>query len=176
MKLFSTFLFLSFLAACNNHVVPLKGAYQDTVYQVAATTSKQQTWDKLIDLLTAKGLAIKTLDQNNGLITTESSSFLNNYAFEKKEGGLTNPNAYVVCTKVRGGLTLPLSIKPQSVNGQWILRLKDNGDKTNVDVRLANANGTVIVGDMNKQSENKTYSLIVKSTGTFEREIAQALH
>lgn len=100
---------------------------------------------------------------------------MNSYAFEKNDGSLTNPAAYVVCTKVRGLFTLGASLKPQLVTGQWVLRLKETNDKTHIDMRLANTMAVIVDGDANQTDENRTHALIVKSTGAFEKEIEQAL-
>ena len=164
---------LLLFVSCSNKVVPLKGTYPDKPYQFAIASSKKQVWNKLIDLLTAEGLAIKTIDENSGLITTDPTSFLNSYSFENEDGSLTNPAARVVCSKVRGPLTFPPSLKPVAVAGQWTLRVKEEADKTIVAARLANAFGKVEIQYTDNTKE--TFALTVVSTGAFEKKIEEAL-
>src|SRR3954471_10243109 len=114
-----SFAYLFLIVSCDNKVVPLQNTYQDKPYEFATSSNKEQAWNTLIDLLTAKGLAIKTIDKNDGLITTDNTSFLNSYAWENKDGSLTNPKAFVVCSKVRGPFTFPSSIRPEFIAGQW---------------------------------------------------------
>lgn len=174
--LFCSFLLL-FLAACNDRVVPIKGMYQDTTYAFSAPASRKQVLNKLIDVFTAKGLAVKTLDEQNGIITTETTSFLQSYAWELKNGSLSDSNAYVICSRVRGPFTLTPSYKPEFVTGQWVVRLKDEENTTHVDVRLMNATGKVAVPGSSSAYDPapEMYNVVVKSTGIFEKAIADAL-
>lgn len=178
MKIFLTltaFTCLLCMFSCNNKVVALQNNYQDKPYQFSVSSSKEKTITELVDVLTSKGFAIKTVDQNMGLITTDNASFLRSYSFENKDGSLTNPNAIVVCTKVRGPLTFSTSIKPESVTGQWILITKQSNNKTLVTISLANAEGKVIEGDSNEDSK-RIYNLLVKSTGAFEKSVESSFN
>lgn len=172
----SGFAILLVLAGCNNRIVPLQGTYQDQPYQIVTTASKEQVWTKLVDLFTAKGLAIKTIDKNDGIITTDHTSFLDSYAWESKGGILTNPSALVVCSKVRGAFTIPASLKPTVLTGQWAVRVKQEGDKTIINTRLANAAGKIEIDHTGYSYATKeTYNLMVRSTGIFEKSIEAAL-
>lgn len=181
MKAFSIaigILCLSAVVSCNNKVVSLKQTYQDKPYEFAVLSSKDQVWTKLVDAMTTKGLVIKTIDKNTGLIATDQTSFLNSYSFENKDGSLTNPAALVVCTKVRGPFTFATSLKPTGVAGQWMVLTKQAGDKTLIGIKLANAAGKVVIEDAGTYGENvtrETHNLVVKSTGVFERSIEAAL-
>ena len=173
----SGFAILLALTSCNNKVVPLQGAYQDKPYQIVTTASKDQVWNKLIDLFTAKGLAIKTIDKNDGIITTDNTSFLNSYTWERKGSVLANSDALVVCSRVRGLFTVSSSLKPTALTGQWAVRVTQEGDKTIVDTRLANATGKVEIENTGLYGYpvKETHDLIVKSTGLFEKAIETAL-
>jgi len=176
-KAFGFVLLLSIIS-CNNKVIPLQHAYQDKPYQFATSSTKEQVWNKLIDLFTSKGLAIKTIDKNDGLMTTDNSTFLNLYTWENKDGGLTNPNALVVCSKVRGPFTFAASLKPDDITGQWTVRTKQESNRTLVDIRLANASGKVVVENSSAYGQvatRETHNLIVESTGVFEKSIEEAL-
>ena len=174
-----SFTCLSLITSCNNKVVPLQQTYQDKPYQFSVAASKDQVWTRLIDVLTSKGLAIKTIDKNSGLITTDHTSFLSSYFFESKNGSLTNPNAIVVCTKVRGPFTFATSLKPESIAGQWTVITKQADDKTLVDIRLTNASGKVVVvedgGTYGQGVTRETHNLLVKSTGVFEKSVENDL-
>jgi len=177
--LFTTLSFacLFVIVGCNNKVVPLQNTYQDKPYEFATSSNKEQAWNTLIDLLTAKGLAIKTIDKNDGLITTENTSFLNSYAWENNDGSLTNPKAFVVCSKVRGPFTFPSSIRPDGITGQWTVRTKQEADKTIVNIKLSNAGGKVVIENSGiyGSATKETHNLIVESTGIFEKSIEEAL-
>src|SRR6476620_6583690 len=142
--LFVVFAFTSLLVmGCDNKVIPLQNTYQDKSYEFSVPSAKDKVWTELIDLFHTKGVAIKTIDKKEGVITTENTSFLNSYSWEDKNGGLTNPNAFVVCSKVRGTFTFPPSLKPDSVTGQLTVLLKEESDKTFVSIGLTNASGVV---------------------------------
>jgi len=158
--------------SCNNELIPLEQTYQDNPYEFSVSATKDEVWTKLVQLLTSKGLAIKTIDKSNGLITTDNISFLNSYSFENNDGGLTNPNAFVVCTKVRGPFTFTASLKPDAISGQWTVLTKQADDKTLVDIKLANASGKVVVEDADTR---ETHNLTVTSTGVFEKSVQDAL-
>jgi hypothetical protein len=174
-----SFVLIIFTSSCNNKVVPLKHQYQSNPYQFSSASSRDVVWNKLIDFLTASSLAIKMVDKNSGLITTDNTSFLDSFAWENKEGNLTNPSALVVCSKVRGLFTFGTSLKkPDYVTGQWTIRIKEETDSITVAVKLANAAGQIIIGDQvlnNGYSTRETYNLAVKSTGVFEKSIEDAL-
>jgi L-arabinose isomerase len=128
-------------------------------------------------VFTTKGLAIKTIDKNSGVITTDNTSFINSYTYETKDGNLANPYAMVVCNKVRGLLTLSSLIKPDVITGQWAIRVKEDGNRTIVDTKLANVVGKVVIQNppVNVQTVAETHNLIVKSTGVFEKTIEDVL-
>jgi hypothetical protein len=166
------------IISCNNNIVPLKGNYQDKPYEFVTSSSKDQIWDKLIDFLIAKGLAIKTIDKNSGVITTDNTSFINSYTWESKDGSLVNTDAFVVCSKYRGLLTFGPSIRPEVITGQWTVRVKQNGDNTIVVTNLSNAAGKIVfqnAGSNGQGMTTQTYDLTVKSTGLFEKTIENAL-
>ena len=94
------------MIGCGNKVIPLKSKYQSRPYEFTVADNSELAWNKLIDLFTAKGVAIKKVDKNDGLITTDITSFLRSYTWENKDGSLINPDAFVVCSKFRGPLTL----------------------------------------------------------------------
>jgi len=171
--------FLFLMVGCDNKLIPLKYAYQQEAYEFKTNSSKDRAWDQLIDLLTKNGLAIKTINKADGLITTETTSFLDSYTWENRHGTIMSPNAIVVCSRYRGMLTVGQSFKPNTLTGQWIVRLKEEEGKTAVMVKLANASGEVFVtgSDAHQPGEPASpYALQVRSTGVFERSIEHSLN
>lgn len=159
-------------------MVLLKGTYQDKPCEFVTSYTKDQIWDKLIDLLIAKGLAIKTIDKNSGVITTDNTSFISSYTWESKTGSLMNADALVVCSKFRGPFTFGPSIHPETVTGQWAVRVKQEADKTVITTNLVNAEGKIVIQNAGTQGQGtttQTVNLTVKSTGKFEKTIENAL-
>jgi hypothetical protein len=172
------FAYLFLIVGCDNKVIPLKNKYEDKPYEFTVSNNKDLVWNKLIDLFTKKGLAIKTIDKTDGVITTDNASFINSYTWENKDGNLINPNALVVCSKFRGPFTLGTSLTPSAITGQWIVRIKQESDKTILNVKLANAIGKISIGDTGlngHESTLSTYELRIESTGVFEKLVADVL-
>ncbi|PZX61942.1 outer membrane protein assembly factor BamC [Hydrotalea sandarakina] len=177
LRLFN-FVLVFLIIGCNNKVIPLKNSYQSTAYEFSTALDKDETWSALIDLFTTKGLPIKTIDKADGVITTDYVSFLNSYTWENKDGSLINPNAFVVCSKFRGPFTLTTSFTPTTLTGQWLVRIKQVSGKTVVNIKLANAKGTIGSGDINSQGDLTSvtpYDLQVESTGIFEKSVQDKL-
>ena len=89
-----------------------------------------------------------------------------------------NPNALVVVSRYRGAFTLGSSVEPTTVTGQWLIRVKEVNNKTNVSMKLANAKGTIGTSGTDAQgnvTSTGSFDLPVKSTGVFERELENAL-
>ena len=181
MKIFTTsfiafFFFL--MIGCGNKVIPLKSKYQDRPYEFTVADNRELAWNKLIDLFTAKGLTIKNIDKNDGLITTDITSFLRSYTWENKDGSLINPDAFVVCSKFRGPLTLATSFTPSLITGQWIVRINQRADKIVLSVKLANASGKISIADTvlhGQETATTTYELKIESTAVFEKSVEDAL-
>lgn len=168
MCLISLFIF----ASCHNKLMSFQEDYS-TPHQFISSSSKDQVWDQLIDLLMAKGIALMTLDKNSGVITSDKTSFLNSYTWERKKGGLLNPNAMVVCSQLR---IFGIPLKPEIVSGQWAFRIKEQADKTIVIISLVNATGKIVVENTSSpHTTRETNNLVVKSTGLFEKTIEDAL-
>ena len=137
------FLFSLTLVSCEKRIVPLKYAYQQDAYEFKTNYNREKTWDQLIDLFTKEGLAIKTIDKVDGIITTEKTSFLNSYTWENKHGTLICSDARVVCGRYRGTFTLGPSFRPGTLTGQWVVRINEDGGATAVVIKLANASAEI---------------------------------
>ncbi|HJV19319.1 MAG TPA: hypothetical protein VJ552_05520 [Sediminibacterium sp.] len=146
-------------SGCENKLIPLKGIYSSP-YKVKFSSSRESLWPKLIEIITSKGLSIKTLDEKAGVITTDNTSFIDKYTWENEDGSLLNSKAFVVCNKYRGILTLSKSLNPANISGQWSFFVKQGSNNTTLEISLANAIGKI-----------DGHLLTVKSTGEFEKSI-----
>jgi len=159
------------LVSCTVSKPTLKGKYQETPYQIETSKSFDETWSKLIDLFAQKGLSIKIIDKSSGLITSEKTSFLSSYTFENEQGQPEKPNAFVVVSKLSAmGRVYP----PQTLTGEWNVRIKPVEGKTIINVNLVN----IVAQYFQPQSQysaQKTYDLEAKSTGVFEKLITDQI-
>jgi hypothetical protein len=155
---------LFFLSGCDNKLIPLRGNYPVIPYEISTTSTREQAWNKTIEILLSKGYAIKFSDKNSGVITTDNISFLNAYTWESKEGDLINPNAFVVCSRFRAPFTIAPSLEPYTLTGQWAILIKDENNHVVLNISLANAAGKI-----------EAYDLVVKSTGVFEKSVEEGL-
>ena len=131
-----------------------------------------EVWGLIIDLFSSKGISIKVIDKQSGLIISERASFIRkrfdipNYTFESKDGKLENPDAWIVLE--RRGDGFGRLIQPAKLTGDWNIRVKEFNGKTLVTVNLVNI-------DASFYSPPTTYSsggdipLNAKSTGVFEK-------
>ena len=179
MKAFSFFsiCFVFILLSCNMKVVPFQKEYNSSTYSISTTQSKDLTWSKVVNYLTITGVPILSIDKGSGVITSDKISFLNSYTWEDKSGNIMNSNALVVCNKVRGPFTIPVSEKPTSIYGQWIISVQDSNQGVVVQAKLANANGNLLIDNSDKNgSARQTFNLQIQSTGMFERQLESAIN
>jgi hypothetical protein len=162
--------------SCNNKAMSFKGEYAVKPAKIVVS-SKEKAWTKIIETCLANGWTVKTLDKSNGLITTETSSFLNSYTWEHKDGSITDPKAFVVCAKLRGLFTINKSIKPTVLQGQWSFYIRDEEGRTVVETALTNATGKIEnnPGKYDRSVESYNYNIEVRSTGVFEKIIEEAM-
>ena len=174
MKLFYFFL-LIFLSGCSLKTIPIKGTYLKTPYIITSDKNFEQVWDKLIDLFAQKGLPIKIIDKNSGLIISEK--LILPITIELKSGQLKNPSAFIVVAQVYDPGSrkyYPIGRYYNSifgVSGEWNVRIKKNDDKTIINVNLVNVTYEYELAHVPKQILLKEY----QSTGVFENLIADAI-
>jgi hypothetical protein len=160
IALLSANLFLFY--GCGPQLVALKGTYSDKPFQIETTKSKEEVWNRIIELFATKGLSIKLIDKSSGLIVSEKTSFLNTYTVENSDGTIVDPNAFIVCDKV---VWQTVEQKPRTVNGEWNIRLVENSGKTLINVNLVNIEATFYPGQPLYGSG--------RSTGKFEKIISE---
>lgn len=123
-------------------------------------------WSSIIDLFSSKGISIKVIDKQSGLIVSENTSFMHQYTFEGKDGKLENENAWVVVERRGngwGGLVQPIKL-----TGDWNIRVKELNNKTLVTVNLTNIDASFYIGPTT-YSSGVYRPLNCKSTGVFEK-------
>lgn len=165
--------FLIALTSCSAPKSTLTGKYQDTPYQIETSKSLDETWSAIIDLFATKGLSIKIIDKSSGLITSNKTSFLFSYTYENKQGQPEDPNAFVVVNKLKGGFGNTLN--PQVLTGEWNIRIKEVNSKTVINVNLVNIIAQYTAPRTTTYTAEHTYNLVAKSTGVFEKLIADQI-
>ena len=164
-------LFCVALISCTISKSTLKGKYQDTPFQIETSKSFEETWSKLIDLFAQKGLSIKIIDKSSGLITSEKTSFLSSFTYEDALGKPINPNAFVVSAKTS---FMGTAYPPQSLTGEWNVRIKQGDGKTIINVNLVNLTGQYVMA-ATRYGGQTTGEIDAKSTGVFEKLIADQI-
>lgn len=158
------FFFSVSLISCGPELYRTKGSYLDKPYQIYSDKSKDEVWNKIIELFSTKGISIKLIDKNSGLILSERTSFLSDYSYENDDGSLRNPNALVVCDKVvwQGVLQYP-----EQVTGEWNIRVVESSGKTLINVNLVNIQVSFFLAQVPEGTG--------KSTGKYEKIVADYL-
>lgn len=169
--LVSLILFCCF-CSCEAPKMILKGNYQETPYSVETSKSLEEVWSNIIDLFSTHGISIKIIDKSSGLITSDHTSFLNNYTYEDEYGKPINPNAYVVIYKLKNGFGTPLP--PDYIEGDWNIRIKNIDGKTIINVNLVNLRSTFTT-QASRYGPSSIINIPVKSTGVFEKVIAESI-
>jgi hypothetical protein len=145
----------------------LTGSYQDSPFVVYSDKSKDDVWSKVIDVFAQKGITINVIDKSSGLIVSSAYSFINKYAFEEN-GQPQDPNAWVV-VNFYGLEGTKQSVLPTSIKGNFNVRLKEENGKTSINVNLTNLEASM------SNSAGGSHVFEAKSTGIFEREIAEMI-
>lgn len=162
-----------FVGCASAKVTPVKGIYQTLPFIATSSSNFNAVWDKLIDLFAQKGLPIKIIDRSSGLIISDRSVLP--VTFELKEGGLKDPNAFIVLPKMYDPnsrkTTTIAGINP--VTGEWNVRIKEVDGKTSINVNIVNVKYES--WDMYTKRTRDNYVTTHHSTGMFESLISQAI-
>lgn len=161
------------LSSCSS-MIKLVGNYPSPNQYGETKLSYDDAWSKVIDYFAVCGIPITTIDKSSGLIVASKMSFVNVYTREDNRGNLIDSSAYVVIPTVRGGFgnilepNALISGRWEMV-GDWNLRLKNEGDKTSINVNLLNLN--CFYGNSGFMSTK----IPIKSTGVFEKKMIEYL-
>lgn len=99
ISLFAIVISIIILDSCSSYIIPLEGNYVDTFAEITSTKPVDSTWSNITQLFVEKGLSIKKLEIEKGVIVSTKSSFIA-YTFEDKDGKLIEPEARIVLKKV----------------------------------------------------------------------------
>ncbi|MBV4360394.1 hypothetical protein [Pinibacter aurantiacus] len=116
---------LVIIGACSSNIVLLKGKYSETPVEITSTKQVDSIWSTITQLFNEKGLTIKKLEKEKGLIvSTKSSSFIPAYTFEDNDGKLIEPQAWIV---VRQTFINGKKWVPHNVFCQWNIQVTEVG-------------------------------------------------
>lgn len=134
-----------------------------------ATTAKpfDEVWANIIDIFSARGYSIKTIDKTSGLIVTDDYSLSKSYTYEKN-GVPIDPQAYVVVSKYSNVNFSFKNIEPDNVLGNFNVRVRKNGDNVDVFINLVNLRAVSI-------GRYGTHQYEVKTTGIFEKQLGKEI-
>lgn len=164
---------LSSCAAPQLMVHSLTGSYQEAPTVISSSRSFDKVWDTTIDYFAQKGISISTIDRSSGLLIARKRFASDNWSYEEA-GRPKNPIAFVVVSSC--GYMVGYSSQdfhPDYIEGEWNVRIKQEGDRTLINVNLYNL---VVQGKPNiingAQYANPCLYQ-AKSTGVFEKGLAQ---
>lgn len=149
MRTIYALVFLFFLSSCSSDVFPVKGNYPPAPIFHFSDRSYDEVWDKLVDFFAQKGYSISLLDKASGIIISGNHRF--DATIEKKEGGLEDPEAFIVVPKTSSINSLQLvavsggqydSKKKISVTypvyGEMNVRIKKTNSGTSINTNIVN--------------------------------------
>ena len=138
----------------------LMGTYQDTAYTKTVDLTYEEAWSRVFDFFATTGAPITTIDKSSGLIVSGMS--FRGYHTVERDGRPENPNAFVVTPVLHGAYGIP--VEPSKITGDWNVRIKPQGDKTNISINVTNLECLYYNGTTNVNAP-------VASTGNFERSL-----
>ena len=148
-------LLLIFLCSSCVHVVPLKKPYETQAQNLVINNPVQDVRQRFALLAIYHGYPINNIDQNTGLITIGQTVFEHG-TFERKDGQLANPKAYIVAEKFSN--EYPNRTDKYTFTARWNqLITPASGNRTQIRIKLY---------DIAAFSDDIT--LNGKSTGNFE--------
>lgn len=138
---FVLFTFVVILFSCGYKVIPLKNSYFSGNFIDSVQATKEEVWDKAVDLFAQQGLSIHIIDKESGLITSNAGNIP--WSFEKQNGILVDTNAFVVIPRIvpKGGDFKQAVNRYSYLTAEWNIRIKSRGAWTIVNINLVNVNG-----------------------------------
>ncbi len=172
-KYFLILLSIAIFSSCASvQHIQLMHTYQETPYTFTIQKSVDEVWSKIIDVFSEKGFTISTIDKSSGLIITSDYSFNGSIGYELRSGFISDSTAFVVVSTE--GLTIDGESKiiPDLVNGNFNVRIKQEGTGTKVAVNITNLRAKSSMY-FNTTKQNTEFQ--AKSTGVFERKLEQLI-
>lgn len=156
------------LCSCSGTAIPLRTNYDSLKKVYFSDKSKDEVWNKIIQLFTTDGIGIKLIDKSSGLIVSEKTDFIKNFTQEDGSGKIANQNSFLVVSKYDA---MGKNILPTSVVGSWNIRLFEENQRTALEVNLTNIEA--FYGATGYQGTQIHIPFDAKSTGVFERQVAE---
>jgi len=107
---------------CTPDSVPLKGKYADDPIEFTSTKPSDSLWTNIRQIFSEKGLVVKKIDTEKGLIVTTKTHFISAYTQEDKDGKLIVPQAWVVLQKE---FTKRKEWNPKIIYGEWKIQINE---------------------------------------------------
>lgn len=160
-----------FLSSCvtTDYFIKLKSNYQRDPYVITTSKTKNEVWNKIIELFATKGIPIHMIDKDSGLIISQVMSFISNYTYEDPDGNLIKPNAYIITERYKPSLNSP---DLTELTAQWNIFVSESDGKTKINVNLLNIKA---IDRYRVNNSIQEYERIAYSTGVFERTLADYL-
>lgn len=129
-----------FLFSCMaTKTIPIKGSYPAPPIVTISDRPFEKVWDNVIDYFAQNGIPIKIIDKSSGLIVSDKAKL--SWSFEDKNGQIFSKTAFVVLDKIIDKMSGKPFV-PESVTGEWNLRIKTDGGRTLINVNLFNIQAT----------------------------------
>jgi hypothetical protein len=109
---------------CNPKLIPLKGKYADSPFEITSIKSVDSIWVDITQLFNQNGLSIKKLEKEKGVIVSTKTSFIPAYTFEDKDGKLIQPEAWIVLEEV---YLKKKKWYPNKIYCQWDIQITEKG-------------------------------------------------
>lgn len=175
------------LGSCSpTKVYKVKGDYPETPIKIHSSKSFDEVWENLVDLFAQKGLAIRTIDKNSGLIVSEKSRLP--VTVEDDKGKLKDSTAFIVVPKYRDAYThklVPVSgqwynrsidkMINYDAEGDWNVILKKTDTGCLINVNITNLSYTNRVSANSRKPDQVVALSSGRTTGVFENLIADSI-
>jgi hypothetical protein len=102
--------------------VPLKGIYPEKAVEFTTSKSVDSVWSVLNAIFTSNGLPVESIDRKQGKIVTKKASMNPVFTFEKTDGNLERPEAWVALMKV---FNKEKEWKPKRIYGKWNIQVAE---------------------------------------------------
>ena len=159
---------ISLFQSCTPTLIGLKGDYDSRKKVYYSDKSKDEVWSKIIELFSRNGNGIKIIDKSSGLIVSEPMDFVKSVTYEDENGKMYHPERFIVSTYQGFSRS---EITPDVISGSWNVRLFEENGKTAFETNLTNVKAERHIL-RTVYTPERLYTFTAKSTGVFEKQIA----
>jgi len=124
IHVFAAMIGITAINGCNINSIPFKGKYADSPVEITSTKPIDSIWLNITQLFAGKGLSIKKLKKEKGLIVSTKSSNNPAYTFEDKDGQLIEPEAWIVLEEE---WVNKKKWNPKKIFCQWNIQITETG-------------------------------------------------